>query len=83
MPTDTYDSFIMIENGRALLKSDAFFALVKYLGFPWSWSGALSILPRPILDWLYERVARNRYRVFGRRQVCLAPKPEIVDRFID
>jgi predicted DCC family thiol-disulfide oxidoreductase YuxK len=34
-------------------------------------------------DWLYDRIAHNRYRLFGRRQACLVPTSEIAGRFLD
>ena len=42
----------------------------------------LRLLPRPLGDWLYDRVARNRYALFGRTEHCMLPPPEWRDRFI-
>jgi predicted DCC family thiol-disulfide oxidoreductase YuxK len=42
----------------------------------------MRIVPRPLRDWLYDRVALNRYRLFGRRQTCLVPTGGIADRFL-
>jgi predicted DCC family thiol-disulfide oxidoreductase YuxK len=39
-------------------------------------------VPRPLRDWLYDCIARNRYRLFGQRQTCLVPTPEIAGRFL-
>jgi predicted DCC family thiol-disulfide oxidoreductase YuxK len=39
-------------------------------------------LPRPLRDWLYDRIARNRYRLFGRRDTCLVPSPDVANRFL-
>jgi predicted DCC family thiol-disulfide oxidoreductase YuxK len=41
------------------------------------------ILPLRLRDWLYDRVARNRYRLFGRRPVCMIPAPDVRARFLD
>ena len=43
----------------------------------------MRIVPRPLRDWLYDRIALNRYRLFGRRQTCFVPTDEIADRFLD
>ncbi len=40
------------------------------------------IVPRRIRDWLYDRIARNRYRLFGKRATCLVPSPEVAARFM-
>ena len=39
-------------------------------------------IPRPIRDFLYDRVARNRYSLFGKRDACLVPTPDVRSRFI-
>jgi predicted DCC family thiol-disulfide oxidoreductase YuxK len=53
------------------------------LGWPWKMARVMGVLPTSILDHLYNVVARNRYRVFGRYEQCLLPRPEIRHRFID
>jgi predicted DCC family thiol-disulfide oxidoreductase YuxK len=49
----------------------------------WSLTPILYLLPRPLRDWLYNRIARNRYDWFGRRDVCYVPTPELRSRFLD
>jgi predicted DCC family thiol-disulfide oxidoreductase YuxK len=41
------------------------------------------LLPRPLADWLYDRVAQNRYALFGRTDSCMIPPPEWRERFIE
>jgi predicted DCC family thiol-disulfide oxidoreductase YuxK len=43
----------------------------------------LRVLPCSVRDWVYDLIARNRYRWFGRADVCLAPTPELMRRFVD
>jgi predicted DCC family thiol-disulfide oxidoreductase YuxK len=43
----------------------------------------LRLLPRPAQDWLYRRLARNRYRLFGRTDICALPDPELRARLIE
>jgi predicted DCC family thiol-disulfide oxidoreductase YuxK len=70
---DDPESFLFIERGRALAKSDGVLALAGHLNGT-AWVLFLGqIVPKPIRDWLYDRVARNRYRIFGRRRVCEVP----------
>lgn len=56
--------------------------MAGYLRWPWPLLKTFWIVPRPLRDWLYDRIARNRYRLFGRREACLVPTAEIVDRFL-
>jgi predicted DCC family thiol-disulfide oxidoreductase YuxK len=80
-PTD-YETNILIEDGRAWLKSESSIRVFERLGFPWSLMAAGRVLPLPVRDWLYEIVARNRLRWFGRRAVCYRPDPADADRFL-
>ena len=69
--------------GRLLTRSAAVIHILSRLGAPWSWLGAVArVLPRRLLDALYDLVARVRYRVFGREaDACpLIPK-ELRSRF--
>lgn len=53
------------------------------LGWPWKMAIVLRVMPTAILDRLYDVVARNRYRLFGRFEQCQMPRPEFRRRFID
>lgn len=68
---------------RVQARSAAVFAALAALGSPWNWLRALAWLPRPLTDAAYRWVARNRYRLFGRRDSCPIPPPEWRTRFID
>ncbi|WP_298257378.1 DCC1-like thiol-disulfide oxidoreductase family protein [uncultured Litoreibacter sp.] len=77
-----YDSNVVIIDGRIYTKLDAFAAAMDALGGLWSAAKLVRLLPRPVADWLYDRVARNRYAVFGKTEACLVPTPDIQDRFL-
>ncbi|WP_426228790.1 thiol-disulfide oxidoreductase DCC family protein [Pararhizobium sp. DWP3-4] len=77
-----YETNILIERGIAYLKSEGSLRMAAGLGFPWRLASALRIIPKSIRDPLYELVARNRYRIAGRRNTCFMPKPEHRARFI-
>jgi predicted DCC family thiol-disulfide oxidoreductase YuxK len=79
---DDPESFLFIEDGMALAKSDGVIALARHFRRPFSGLAVLRILPRPIRDWLYDRLARNRYRIFGKKERCLVPTPETRLRFV-
>jgi predicted DCC family thiol-disulfide oxidoreductase YuxK len=48
----------------------------------WSWSRIFLLLPRRARDWAYDRIARNRYRLFGRNESCLVPTSAIAAHFV-
>ena len=75
------DTFLFVEDGRAYRKSSAVITLLAHLRPPWSFARALRFCPTLLRDWLYDRVARNRYRLFGKREDCMAPTPELRERF--
>jgi predicted DCC family thiol-disulfide oxidoreductase YuxK len=64
----------VILGGMAWMKSDSALQILARLP-RWSWSRHLRRLPRPLRDWLYDCVARNRYRLFGRTETCMIPEP--------
>ena len=76
-------TFVLVADGSAYAKSDAAIRVASYLRGAWKLIGAMKIIPRPIRDWLYDVVAQNRYRWFGRREACMAPRPELRARFLD
>ncbi len=76
------DTMIVVSDGRALRDSDAVLAIWSRLGWPWRAVGALRIVPRAIRDPAYRLLARNRYRIFGRRSSCWLPSPEHAERML-
>lgn len=77
------DSIVVIADGKSLERSDATLAIAARLPLPWSLLRIFRAIPRPLRDWLYRLVAKNRYRWFGRTDACMMPTPEIRARFID
>lgn len=83
LPTDNYESVAVITKDETLLKSDAIVELGQRMTVPWPWmANLLGALPKPLRDWLYDRVARNRYGIMGRKTECMIPPPEIRERFV-
>jgi predicted DCC family thiol-disulfide oxidoreductase YuxK len=68
---------------RIFSSSSAALFVAGELGWPWKMAGLMRVLPTAILDHAYDVVARNRYRVFGRDEQCLTPRPEFRDRFVE
>ncbi|MEP7148625.1 MAG: thiol-disulfide oxidoreductase DCC family protein [Acidobacteriota bacterium] len=76
------DSVILIEDGTAYTHSSAALRIARRLGRPWSWFYALIVVPAPIRDFFYRLFAKYRYRVFGRKDQCMLPSPEVRARFL-
>jgi predicted DCC family thiol-disulfide oxidoreductase YuxK len=68
-------SFAFVVNGHGYLKSDAVLRIARELP-RWHLTWALHYLPAALRDGVYDFVARNRYRWFGRRDVCMLPTPD-------
>jgi predicted DCC family thiol-disulfide oxidoreductase YuxK len=79
---DNPDTFLFIENGRVMMKSEALFAVARQLRGPARFAFLAQILPRAVADALYGVIARNRYRWFGRKTECAAPDPAQRHRFV-
>lgn len=75
------DSFVLIANGQAYLRSDAALRIAPKLSGWWFLLGVLRLIPAPIRDWLYNAIGQRRYRWFGKRQQCWLPSPALQARF--
>jgi predicted DCC family thiol-disulfide oxidoreductase YuxK len=78
----TARSIILLEGGRAYLRSTAALRIASRLTFPWSLAGWLLIVPVPIRDAVYRVVAAVRHRIAGRSNACEVPPREIRARMI-
>lgn len=78
---DLMETNIVILDGSAHVRMAAFSAAMSALGWPWRALAVVNIIPRPIADWIYNRIANNRYR-FGRSS-CPLPSPELRARLIE
>ncbi len=82
-PVPLPDSIVLVEDGRVFTRSTAALRIARRLAFPWPLASALFLVPRPLRDWIYDLVARHRYRWFGKRDHCMVPAPALRSRFID
>jgi predicted DCC family thiol-disulfide oxidoreductase YuxK len=76
------ESWLFIDGGQAFADFDATVQAGRRMG---GWAGlarALVALPKPVRDWLYRRLARNRYRLFGRADMCALPDPAFQKRLL-
>ena len=77
------DSVMLLENNAIELKSTAALQIAKQLGGIYSALYVFIIIPRFMRDSIYDFVARNRYRWFGKQESCMIPKPELKKLFIE
>ncbi len=82
MPTDSFETMLLVEGDKSYIKSEAVLNIVSHLPKPWSFLKVFRIIPRCLRDWLYDQVARNRYRLFGRYDSCVLPSKTNINRFI-
>lgn len=77
------DSVVLIENGQAFTHSTAALKIAQRLGGVWQIFSILQVVPRSARDFFYRLFASNRYRLFGKKEVCMMPTKEIKARFLD
>lgn len=77
-----HETFILIEDGKSYDRSTAALRMVRRLGGLYALAYALIVVPRPVRDFVYTQIARRRYRLFGRRDECMVPTPEVRSRFL-
>jgi predicted DCC family thiol-disulfide oxidoreductase YuxK len=75
-------SIILADNGAVLLRSAAVLRMLSVLGFPFSLAGVFRFIPSAWRDAVYDFIARNRTKWFGKRQTCRLPSPAERHRFL-
>lgn len=73
---------VLIEGGEIFTESTAVLKILKKLGGVWGAAYMLIVIPTAIRDAVYRFVSRHRYRLFGKRDQCMIPRPEWSNRFI-
>lgn len=79
---DFVESIVLVMDEGCWVKSDAVLNILNSLPGPWALGSIFRLVPRPIRDWIYDGIASNRYRWFGRRDVCMLSIAGYEDRFI-
>lgn len=82
LPEKDLRSFILIDQNKAYEKSTAALKVATKLPWYWQWTQLFWMIPRFLRDIVYDSIAKNRYKWFGKKEQCVLPKPEIKDRFI-
>jgi predicted DCC family thiol-disulfide oxidoreductase YuxK len=80
--TKQFNSVIVVIDNNVFTKSSAALMICKELGGVWKLLIVFTIIPKFIRDFFYNLIAKNRYKFFGKKDVCMIPNKEIVSRFI-
>ncbi len=76
------DTNAVVHGGAAYFKSDAALTVLGHLP-RWGWVRVLRLVPKPLRDAVYNLVARNRYRIFGKYEECFVPDASLRARVIE
>lgn len=82
LATDHYETMVYVNNGVVFQRSDAMLQIMRQLPQPWPMLSLARFCPRFLRDGCYTLIARNRYRLFGKRDTCLVPTEELRSRFL-
>lgn len=80
--TSQTDSILLIDQDKIYLKSTAAIYIAKSLSGAYPLLFSLMIVPNFIRNWVYDFVARNRYKWYGKREVCMVPTPKLKNKFL-
>ena len=76
------DSIILIEDDKAYVKSTAALKVARHLGGAYPLLYGFMIVPNFIRNWVYDYVAKNRYKWYGKKDSCMIPTPELKSKFL-
>lgn len=82
-PTVLKTIILLDEKGNVFFKSDAVFEVLAHTQGIWKMLTIFRFVPKFIRDFFYDVIANNRYRLFGKKDSCRIPTPELKQRFLD
>ncbi|HWA33415.1 MAG TPA: thiol-disulfide oxidoreductase DCC family protein [Cyclobacteriaceae bacterium] len=80
--TSDLSTVILLENEKLYYQSTAVLRILRMLGGVWSLMYVFIVLPKPLRDFMYNLIARHRYKLFGRQDTCMIPTPELKAKFV-
>ena len=83
LPQKNFDSFMLVENKKIYQRSDAALRLYNLLPGAWKWTQFFWIVPGFLRDGVYNIIAKNRYKWFGKKDACMVPSPDVRERFLN
>lgn len=82
--TTKTDSILLYSNENGIsAKSTAALKVAKQLGFPRNVMTVFLIVPAFIRNWVYDYIAKNRYKWYGKKEACMIPTPELRAKFLE
>ncbi|WP_298901943.1 thiol-disulfide oxidoreductase DCC family protein [uncultured Psychroserpens sp.] len=82
--TSKTDSILLYSNENGLsIKSTAALKIAKQLGFPRSFMAIFFIVPPVMRNWVYDYIAKNRYKWYGKKEACMIPTPDLKEKFLN
>ncbi len=76
------ETMIFFENGKVYTEGKGATRIYRHFAWPAKFLYLIYFLPKFILNPIYKYVAKNRYRWYGKKEVCMMPKPELKARFL-
>lgn len=76
------DSVVLIEDGKAYVRTTAALRIARKLSGYWSWFYGFIVVPSFVRDVFYNLFAKYRYKMFGKQEACMLPTPEVRSRFL-
>lgn len=76
-------TLMLVDGDRVFTKSDAVLNVLGKLDGGWQLLAGFKNMPQPLRDWAYSEFARQRFLLFGRRDTCMVPTPELQERFLE
>lgn len=80
--TNDLSTVILLEEGKLYYQSTAVLRILRQMGGAWPLLYAFIIIPKPLRDFIYNMIAKHRYKLFGRQDACMIPTPELRAKFV-
>ncbi len=81
--SEQLDTVVLVTGAKAYTRSTAALKIAAELDPPWDSLRFFSLIPQPVRDPVYDYVARYRYNLFGKKESCMIPGPELKARFLE
>lgn len=83
LPLAKPETIVLYDGEKIITQSDAVIMILRSLPGIWKSTTILYIVPHFMRNWFYQSVAKNRYKLFGKKDQCMVPDEDIKDRFLD
>lgn len=82
LSTTNLSTMVLVEGDAVFTQSDAACQIARHLTWPWRWLSVFRIAPRFLRDGVYQLIANNRVRWFGKAETCEIPNAELRERIL-